>query len=222
MIKKITIKGEVSMSNNLRKLEKDLRAMAKRCKEIKYTRGLLLLFLLSGILSFSTLQSTEVKNVERKELNTSISSLQKTFKQVRQENNRLMKDANKELIMLMEEGDHIVKSPWSSWQFGLGKYTYNKWSGSYKGDNNKNQIYPYYGVYSRSGDLDRYIGKGNTFFYNLAKNNLGTGYLNDLTSALSIRQNRDEDISNTKGGKSYTSIAINQPSTASYNKYTFC
>ena len=109
MIKKITIKGEVSMSNNLRKLEKDLRAMAKRCKEIKYTRGLLLLFLLSGILSFSTLQSTEVKNVEnsinqaRKELNTSISSLQKTFKQVRQENNRLMKDANKELIMLMEE-----------------------------------------------------------------------------------------------------------------------
>ena len=105
MIKKITIKGEVSMSNNLRKLEKDLRAMAKRCKEIKYTRGLLLLFLLSGILSFSTLQSTEVKNVEnsinqaRKELNTSISSLQKTFKQVRQENNRLMKDANKELIM---------------------------------------------------------------------------------------------------------------------------
>ena len=191
------------MSNNLRKLEKDLRAMAKRCKEIKYTRGLLLLFLLSGILSFSTLQSTEVKNVEnsinqaRKELNTSISSLQKTFKQVRQENNRLMKDANKELIMLMEEGDHIVKSPWSSWQFGLGKYTYNKWSGSYKGDNNKNQIYPYYGVYSRSGDLDRYIGKGNTFFYNLAKNNLGTGYLNDLTSALSIRQNRDEDISNS-------------------------
>ena len=113
------------MSNNLRKLEKDLRAMAKRCKEIKYTRGLLLLFLLSGILSFSTLQSTQVKNVEnsinqaRKELNTSISSLQKTFKQVRQENNRLMKDANKELIMLMEEGDHIVKSPWSSWQFGL-------------------------------------------------------------------------------------------------------
>ena len=56
MIKKITIKGEVlSMSNNLRKLEKDLRAMAKRCKEIKYTRGLLLLFLLSGITMMYTL-----------------------------------------------------------------------------------------------------------------------------------------------------------------------
>ena len=40
------------MSNNLQKLEKDLRAFAKRCKDIKYTRALLFIFLLTGLLSF--------------------------------------------------------------------------------------------------------------------------------------------------------------------------
>ena len=34
------------MSNNLKRMEKDLRTLAKRCKDIKYTRALLLSFLL--------------------------------------------------------------------------------------------------------------------------------------------------------------------------------
>ena len=189
------------MDNNLRKLEKDLRAMVKRCKNIKYTKSLLLIFLLVGILSFSvTVKSSEIKNVEnsisqtRKQLNTSISNIHTKFKELRQENDKLIKSANMELIQLMEEGDHVIKSPWSSWQFGIGKFTYNKWNGKYKGENNKGQVYPYYGVFSRSNDLDRYIGEGNTFFYNLAKNNLGRTQLNDLTSALSISQNNDDNI----------------------------
>ena len=132
------------MDNNLRKLEKDLRAMVKRCKNIKYTKSLLLIFLLVGILSFSvTVKSSEIKNVEnsisqtRKQLNTSISNKHTKFKEQRQENDKLIKSANMELIQLMEEGDYVIKSPWSSWQFGIGKFTYSKWNGKYKGENNK-------------------------------------------------------------------------------------
>ena len=32
----------------------------------------------------------------------------------------------------MEQGDHVVKSPWSSWQYGVNNF-YNDWHGTYKG-----------------------------------------------------------------------------------------
>lgn len=53
------------MSNNLKRMEKDLRTLAKRCKDIKYTRALLLSFLLMGMLSLAEVTSTEVKNTEK-------------------------------------------------------------------------------------------------------------------------------------------------------------
>ena len=127
------------MSNNLKKMEKELRAIAKRCKDIKYTKSLLLSFLLMGMLTFSDgLNSSQVQNTQnsinktRKELNTSISDMKSSFRQAKNENNKLLRNANLELIKLMEEGDHVVKSPWASWQFGMG-YTYNGWRGTYKG-----------------------------------------------------------------------------------------
>ena len=36
----------------------------------------------------------------------------------------------------MEQGDHVVKSPWSSWQYGVN-YFYNDWTGTYKGRGDK-------------------------------------------------------------------------------------
>ena len=190
------------MNNNIIELEKALKRFIKRNKNIKYTRELLFFFLLMGLLSFADgLSSPQVKNTEnsinqtRRELNTSISDMKTMFRQARSENNKLLKSANLELIMLMEEGDHIVKSPWSSWQFGIG-YTYNKWNGTYKGENNKDKVYPYYGVYSRSNDLDRYIGEGNTFFYGLARSIYGTSDLYDPKSALSVRQSNPQNINN--------------------------
>ena len=41
------------MNNNLRKIEKDLRAFAKRCKDVKYTQALLYIFLMTGAVSFT-------------------------------------------------------------------------------------------------------------------------------------------------------------------------
>ena len=128
------------MSNNLQKLAKDLRAFAKRCKDIKYTRALLFVFLLTGLLSMAA----PADNVEtaRKDLNTSITDMKKLFKEAKQENNKLMKGSNLELIQLMEQGDHVVKTPWSSWQYGMN-YFYSDWRGTYKGrgDKTPNQKY---------------------------------------------------------------------------------
>ena len=122
------------MSNNLQKLEKDLRAFAKRCKDIKYTRALLFVFLLTGLLSIAA--PADSVETARKDLNTSITDMKKLFKEAKQENNKLMKGSNLELIQLMEQGDHVVKSPWSSWQFGMN-YFYNNWTGTYKGRGDK-------------------------------------------------------------------------------------
>ena len=124
------------MSNNLQKLAKDLRAFAKRCKDIKYTRALLFVFLLTGLLSIAA----PADNVEtaRKDLNTSITDMKKLFKEAKQENNKLMKGSNLELIQLMEQGDHVVKTPWSSWQYGMN-YFYSDWRGTYKGRGDKSK-----------------------------------------------------------------------------------
>ena len=147
------------MTNNLKKLEQDLRALAKRCKNISYTKGLLLSFLILGLLSFSEgLTSPEIKSAEssinqaRKELNTSISDMKTLFREAKRENDKLLEGSNLELIQLMEQGDQVVKSPWSSWQYGMN-YFYSNWRGTYKGKGDKKEKYPYEGIYRRSNDL---------------------------------------------------------------------
>ena len=128
------------MDNNLKKIEKDLRAFAKRCKDIKYTQMLLFVFLLTGLLSLAA--PADSIETARRDLNTSITDMKKLFKEAKQENNKLMKGSNLELIQLMEQGDHVVKSPWSSWQYGMN-YFYGDWTGTYRGrgDKTPNQKY---------------------------------------------------------------------------------
>ena len=152
------------MSNTLKKMEKELRAFAKRNKDVKYTKGLLLSFLLMGALAFSeTLTSPQVKSTEnainqtKKELNTSISDMHRAFKQAKKENNRLLRNANLELIQLMEQGDQVIKMPWNTWQWGMG-YTFSDWRGSYKGKGDKKEKYPFSGILERDADeFNRYI-----------------------------------------------------------------
>ena len=124
------------MDNNLKKIEKDLRAFAKRCKDIKYTQMLLFVFLLTGLLSLAA--PADSVETARRDLNTSITDMKKLFKEAKQENNKLMKGSNLELVQLMEQGDHVVKSPWSSWQYGMN-YFYSDWRGTYKGRGDKSK-----------------------------------------------------------------------------------
>ena len=143
------------MDNNLKKIEKDLRAFAKRCKDIKYTQILLFVFLLTGLLSLAA--PADSVETARRDLNTSITDMKKLFKEAKQENNKLMKGSNLELVQLMEQGDHVVKSPWSSWQYGMN-YFYGDWTGTYKGRGDKKEKYPYEGVLERDSNLfNRYV-----------------------------------------------------------------
>ena len=139
------------MNNNLRRIEKELRTFVKRCKNIKYNMALLFSFLVTGSVSLTANGKDDVETA-RRGLKTSITDMRKLFKEAKAENNKLMKGSNLELIQLMEQGDHVVKSPWSSWQYGMN-YFYGDWTGTYKGRGDKKEKYPYEGIFERSNDL---------------------------------------------------------------------
>ncbi|WP_339052709.1 autotransporter-associated N-terminal domain-containing protein [Fusobacterium animalis] len=151
------------MNNNLCKIEKDLRSIAKRCRTIKYSVGLAILFLMMGGDAFSqeinnadnissTTPSMEVINSAKNSLRNSVGDLQTKIKTAREENNKKITGERLELIQLMEQGDQVVKSPWSSWQFGAN-YFYSDWRGTYQGKGDKKEKYPYEGRFTRSEDL---------------------------------------------------------------------
>ena len=141
------------MTNNLRKAKKDLCAFAKKCKDFKYTDSALITFLITGAVNISNnLFSAETnKNIrdQKQTISTSIKDIHHQAQEIRRENDKLLKKENLELIQLMEQGDHVVKSPWSSWQYGINGF-YNNWGGTYKGRGDKSEKYPYEGKFERS------------------------------------------------------------------------
>ena len=141
------------MTNNLRKAKKDLCAFAKKCKDFKYTDSALITFLITGAVNISNnLFSAETnKNIDNQKqaIHTSIKDIHQEVQKTREGNNKLLKKTNLELIQLMEQGDHVVKSPWSSWQYGINGF-YNNWGGTYKGRGDKSEKYPYEGKFERS------------------------------------------------------------------------
>ncbi|KUL99468.1 hypothetical protein RO03_08125 [Fusobacterium nucleatum subsp. nucleatum] len=185
------------MSNNLYKVEKNLRSIAKRYKSIKYSVGLAILFLMLGVGAFSEeVNDTQVNNVptreeiasSRENLKNSVGSLQSKINQARAENSKGLEGLRLELIQLMEQGDQVVKSPWMSWQFGLN-YMYSKWNGTYKGKGDKAEKYPFEGIFTRSTNLfERVVSPLSEKYKELAtstnpysassnaRNGLGLGY----------------------------------------------
>ena len=130
-------------SINLNKIEKDLKYLAKRYKRVKYSLGLAILFLMMGVSAFSeeAVAQQEVMTNEqiaesKGNLKSSIGNLQSKIDTARAENEKELKGLRLELIQLMEQGNQVVKSPWSSWQFGMN-YIYSKWNGTYKGRGDK-------------------------------------------------------------------------------------
>ena len=142
--------------NNFRRIKQSLRTFAKRCKDLHYTDDLLITFLITGTLfttvnAFSAVESTSIES-QRQVISTSIRGIQQELKKTKAENNKLLKNTNLELIQLMEQGDHVTKSPWSSWQYGMN-YFYNDWRGTFRGRGDKKQKYPYEGIFERSDDI---------------------------------------------------------------------
>jgi len=147
------------MKNNLSKVENCLRSIARRNKCIKYSLGLAILFLMMGISAFSEevvtqqeVMTTEQIVISKENLRNSVGSLQSKIDSAKAENEKGLAGLRLELIQLMEQGDQVVKSPWSSWQFGAN-YMYSKWNGTYKGRGDKAQKYPFEGIFSRSTDI---------------------------------------------------------------------
>ena len=144
------------MTDNLKNLRKELKSFAKRVKDFKYTDSALITFLLTGMIGITGFTTNlysaedEIKEQEHA-INTSILQLQKDFRRARQENNKLLRATNLELIQLMEQGDHVTKSPWSSWQYGANSF-YNDWQGHYKGRGDKVKDVKY----TRSTGMDKY------------------------------------------------------------------
>ena len=137
------------MDNNLYNVEKNLRSIAKRYKSIKYSIGLAILFLMMGVGAFSEelngIPTREEIASSKESLRNLIGSLQSKRKQLKVENERSLRGLELELIQLMEQGEQVVKSPWSSWQFGMN-YMYNNWRGTYKGTGDKKEKYWYNSV----------------------------------------------------------------------------
>ena len=141
------------MYNNLCNIEKNLRSISKRYKTIKYSLGLAILFLMLGVNAFSEeVMTNEEIAISRENLKNSVGSLQSKINEAKAENERELKELRLELVQLMEQGDQIVKSPWSSWQFGAN-YMYSKWNGTYKGKGDKTEKYPFEGMFTRSTNL---------------------------------------------------------------------
>ncbi len=118
-------------NNNLYKVENTLRSIAKRYKSVKYSLGLAILFLMMGVSAFSEevvaqqeIMSNEQIVSSKEKLKGSIGNLQSKIDNTRKENEKSLEGLKLELIQLMEQGNQVVKSPWSLWQFGAN-YMYD-------------------------------------------------------------------------------------------------
>ena len=139
------------MENNLHRIEKDLRSIAKRYKSVKYSIGLAILFLMLGVSAFSEEVNTKAQVAQiatREELRTSVGDVQTKLNVLRDNNKKEIKNLNLELVQLMEQGAQVVKSPWASWQFGMN-FFYENWGGTYKGRGDKSKKYLFNGLYVR-------------------------------------------------------------------------
>ena len=139
------------MENNLHRIEKDLRSIAKRYKSVKYSIGLAILFLMLGVSAFSEEVNTKAQVAQiatREELRTSVGDVQTKLNVLRDNNKKEIKNLNLELVQLMEQGAQVVKSPWASWQFGMN-FFYENWGGTYKGRGDKPEKYIYNAVHTR-------------------------------------------------------------------------
>ena len=175
------------MNNNLYKMENTLRSLAKRYKSIKYSLGLVLIFLMLGINAFSEeIFTIEQVSTSKKDIKTSVENLKDKVEQVKEENEKDIKDLRLELIQLMEQGNQVVKSPWASWQFGVNYY-YDNWRGTYRGRGDKTEKYPYEGILERdTNEMYRYIATNSAMYSNLSKS----------TNVRSASTNRRKGLSN--------------------------
>ena len=208
------------MNKNFQKIEKDLRSIAKRYKSVKYSIGLVILFLMMGLNAFSEEVNTgsNVSNsvgiiATREGIRDSVEDLQGKIKDVKAQNTKSIESLRLELIQLMEQGGQVIKSPWASWQFGIN-YMYNNWSGTYKGSGDKPPKYVYNSIYRRGNweernALDVLAGK-TVEGYPITPGNENTSAWQTATAATAGKKlKRDLSIdASTNGGREWGLVEL--------------
>ena len=134
------------VKNQLREVEKNLRWIAKRNKNISFSIGLVLLYVMLGMNAFTEEVNTIVAT--KQEIGLSTDRLSEMLRRIKEENSKKLKGTQLELVQLMEQGDQVVKSPWSSWQFGINYFS-NNGTGRYRGRGDKDKKYIFNGIYTR-------------------------------------------------------------------------
>ncbi|KDE67822.1 hypothetical protein FUSO6_09845, partial [Fusobacterium necrophorum DAB] len=137
------------VKNQLREVEKNLRWIAKRNKNISFSIGLVLLYVMLGMNAFA--QEVNATVATKQEIGLSTDRLSEMLRRIKEKNNKKLKGTQLELVQLMEQGDQVVKSPWASWQFGMN-YFYNNGT-KYKGRGDRSEKYSYEGIFTRSTDV---------------------------------------------------------------------
>ena len=129
-----------------------LYTVEKKYSGIKYSLGLAILFLMTGLNIFSQeVMTIEEIATSKETLKSSVGTLKNKIEAARKENNKEINGLRLELIQLMEQGNQVVKSPWASWQFGMN-YFYDNWGSSYKGRGDKQGDK----VFQRDNTMGRY------------------------------------------------------------------
>ena len=188
------------MGNNLLNVEKNLRSIAKRYKSVKYSIGLAILFLMMGVNAFSE-EITTVDNavanqtvMTRAEIKSTAAKLQERLNELKKQNQDVTKGAKLELIQLMEQGNQVVKSPWSSWQFGAN-FFYDNWGSSYKGRGDKAEKY---------GDAQQFVREEGKI--SRATGHTSSKHYNELEKG----NNKKYASTNLRGGSTGYGIASNK------------
>ena len=195
-------------SNNLNKVENTLRSIAKRYKSIKYSLGLAILFLMMGVSAFSEevvqqeVPTAEQISTSKENLKGSLGNLQSKIETARKENEKSLAGLKLELIQLMEQGDQVVKMPWSSWQYGAG-YIYNSWGKAYKGYGDKKEGSETL-VRDTSGSLKRFLENSSASSSSYGSTNLAM--VSEPTAEIEVSAGiRPKSIN--KEAPSYTPVA---------------
>ena len=142
--------------------------------------------------------TTEEINTSKENLRNSVGNLQNKIDTARRENNKEIDGLRLELIQLMEQGNQVVKSPWSSWQFGAN-YFYDNWGSAYKGRGDKSQKYPFEGIYTRNSNLfSRNISPNSELYKDYVKTIKDNAVNSALTSTLNTRRSTSYGLASTR------------------------
>ena len=142
------------MNNKSKNAERKFGIYDKHYKVLRYSRNLMLAIGTFGastgmLWSSNTVKTNDNNDKSDGNIKNAFNKTKALLKTAKAQNKKYMRGANLELIQLMEQGDHVVKSPWSSWQFGMNFFS-NAYIVSEDGHGDKQDMYQYNGLYFRN------------------------------------------------------------------------